>query len=117
MNRLDLGGRVAVVTGAARGIGRAVAARMLDSGAEAALWDIDGERLERTRAELAARGKVSTAVVELSDEASVNRAAAATQLRRHRDGGVRHRKEAHPGGTGGRVMSDVLLARACTSQS
>jgi len=78
MNKLDLGGRVAVVTGAARGIGRAVAARMLDSGAEAALWDIDGERLERTRAELAARGKVSTAVVELSDEASVNRAADAT---------------------------------------
>ena len=78
MNKLDLGGRVAVVTGAARGIGRAVAARMLDSGAEAALWYIDGDRLERTRAELAARGKVSTAVVELSDEASVNRAADAT---------------------------------------
>ena len=46
MNHLDLSGRVAVVTGGARGIGYAIAARALQSGAAVTLWDVDRARLE-----------------------------------------------------------------------
>ncbi len=45
MNRYDLGGRVAVITGGARGIGLAVAKRMRASGATVVLWDLLVERL------------------------------------------------------------------------
>ena len=77
MNRIDLNERTMVVTGGARGIGYAVAQRALRSGATVALWDIDGERIERARRELAELGNVSAAVVELTDEGSVD--AAVTQ--------------------------------------
>jgi NAD(P)-dependent dehydrogenase (short-subunit alcohol dehydrogenase family) len=71
MNQLDLKSRVAVITGGAQGIGLAAARRMLASGAEVALWDIDAERLEEASAALKPLGKVSVSVVELTDEASV----------------------------------------------
>ncbi|SAL31967.1 3-oxoacyl-[acyl-carrier-protein] reductase [Caballeronia terrestris] len=74
MNQIDLAGRTVVVTGGARGIGYAVAQRSLKSGGQVALWDIDAERLQRASDELAPLGKVSTAVVELTDEASVEAA-------------------------------------------
>jgi 2-dehydro-3-deoxy-L-rhamnonate dehydrogenase (NAD+) len=78
MNRIDLAQRVVVITGGARGIGLAVAERALQSGADVALWDVDGERLSRTAAELKAAYKertVSDAVVELTDQSSVDAAA------------------------------------------
>ncbi|HEY1999115.1 SDR family NAD(P)-dependent oxidoreductase [Paraburkholderia sp.] len=78
MNRIDLDGRVVVITGGARGIGYAVAQRALNSGAEVALWDLDAARLERSQRELAELGKVTSATVELTDEASVNKAVAQT---------------------------------------
>ncbi|OYZ98102.1 MAG: 3-oxoacyl-ACP reductase, partial [Rhizobiales bacterium 17-65-6] len=71
MNQIDLKGRVAIITGGARGIGYAAAERMLASGAEVALWDIDATRLAEAAAELGKAGKVSTQTVELTDEASV----------------------------------------------
>ena len=40
-NKIDLGGRNAVVTGGAQGIGRAIVERFLDSGASVAIWDRD----------------------------------------------------------------------------
>jgi 2-dehydro-3-deoxy-L-rhamnonate dehydrogenase (NAD+) len=78
MNQIDLEGRVVVITGGARGIGYAVAQRALRSGAQVALWDIDSERLERSKKELSELGAVSTATVELTDEASIDKAVAAT---------------------------------------
>jgi len=41
MNRIDLQNRTAVVTGGARGNGRAIAERLLDSGTKVSLWDVD----------------------------------------------------------------------------
>ena len=71
MNSVDLKGRVAIVTGGARGIGYAAAERMLRSGAAVALWDIDGDKLGQARDALAALGPVSTDTVELTDETSI----------------------------------------------
>lgn len=51
-NKIDLQGRSAVVTGGAQGIGRAVAERLLLSGARVALWDQDISRAEATAADL-----------------------------------------------------------------
>jgi NAD(P)-dependent dehydrogenase (short-subunit alcohol dehydrogenase family) len=78
MNRIDLHDRVAVITGGAQGFGYACAQRMLDSGASVMLWDIDSQRVEQARAELSGRGNVGCAVVELTQEASVEAAAKAT---------------------------------------
>jgi NAD(P)-dependent dehydrogenase (short-subunit alcohol dehydrogenase family) len=78
MNQIDLKGRAAVITGGARGIGYAAAERMLASGASVALWDVDSAKLDAAAKDLAAKGKVSTHVVELTDEASVQAATDAT---------------------------------------
>ncbi|WP_116142079.1 SDR family NAD(P)-dependent oxidoreductase [Trinickia diaoshuihuensis] len=82
MNKIDLNGRVVVVTGGARGIGYAVAQRALRSGAAVALWDVDAQRLARSERELSEFGTVSSVVVELTDEASVDAATAST-VQRH----------------------------------
>lgn len=82
MNKIDLEGRVAIITGGARGIGYAAAERMLASGATAVLWDIDAKALADAEARLAKKGKVSHDVVELSDENAVAAATAAV-VKRH----------------------------------
>jgi 3-oxoacyl-[acyl-carrier protein] reductase len=71
MNQIDLTGRVAVITGGAQGIGYACAERMLRSGATVALWDIDAAKLAEAERSLSKLGTVSTATVELTEEASV----------------------------------------------
>ncbi len=76
MNQLDLKGRVAIITGGARGIGYAAAERMLKSGASVALWDVDGARLAQSVDALSKIGKVTGDVVELTDEASIAKAVA-----------------------------------------
>ena len=75
MNRTDLDGRVAIVTGGAQGIGYATAQRMLRSGAKVIVWDIDEALLARSNEALRPLGPVAAQIVELSDEASVRRAA------------------------------------------
>jgi len=78
VNRIDLAGRVAVVTGGAQGIGRAIAERMLASGAAVALWDMDADKLAEAKGALAQRGTVFTERVELTSDADVTAAAART---------------------------------------
>lgn len=43
MNQIDLNGHVAVVTGGAQGIGRAIVERLAASGAAVEIWDLDGD--------------------------------------------------------------------------
>jgi 3-oxoacyl-[acyl-carrier protein] reductase len=66
-----LRGRVAAVTGGARGIGYAVAERFLASGASVSLWDVDKDALARAAKGLAKAGKVDTQTVDVTSEASV----------------------------------------------
>ena len=76
MNELDFRGRAAIVTGAAKGIGYATAARLLDSGAGVSLWDADQARLAEAAETLAGKGAVHSVAVDVSDAGAV---ASATQ--------------------------------------
>jgi len=93
MNSIDLKNRTAIVTGGARGIGFAIAKRMLASGATVVLWDVDASALDEAGAALQgqggneARGEghnssggdggVHAAVVDITDAAAIARAVAA----------------------------------------
>jgi 3-oxoacyl-[acyl-carrier protein] reductase len=79
MNTYDFNGQRAAVTGAAEGIGRAIAERLLASGAAVALWDLNPDRLGETRDALAARGSVHGVTVDVADAASVEAAVADTE--------------------------------------
>jgi 3-oxoacyl-[acyl-carrier protein] reductase len=79
MNTYDFNGQRAAVTGAAEGIGRAIAERLLASGAAVALWDLNPDRLGETRDALAARGSVHGVTVDVTDAASVEAAVADTE--------------------------------------
>jgi len=82
MNQLDLTDRVAVITGGARGIGYAAAARALHSGASVVIWDADAARTALALRDLSAFGTVTADLVELTDAHAVQAAADAT-LSRH----------------------------------
>ena len=79
MNQLDLKGRNGIVTGGARGIGFAIATRLLQSGARVCLWDRDADALKEAQAKLSALGTVATQTVDLTDPDAVSAAAAATK--------------------------------------
>ena len=75
MNRIDLEGRAAIVTGGARGIGRAIADRLSASGARVAIWDIDREAAENTAASIF---NAVAFTADVTDPASIDAALAAT---------------------------------------
>lgn len=76
MVTLPLTGGTAVVTGASRGIGRAIALRLAAAGAEVALWARDGKALHEVAAELTALGaRAEPFVCDVADPAAVNRTA------------------------------------------
>ena len=78
MNRIDLDGRVAVITGGAGGIGLATAKRMTASGASVVLWDHDAATLDRSSQ--AVPGAIAFAL-DVTDEAAVARTTEATTAR------------------------------------
>jgi NAD(P)-dependent dehydrogenase (short-subunit alcohol dehydrogenase family) len=71
-----LAGQTAVVTGASRGIGRAIALRLAEAGADVALWARGAGPLQRVADELTAIGaRAQATVCDVADPAAVNRAA------------------------------------------
>ena len=72
MNQLDLQGRSAVVTGGAAGIGLAIAARLVASGARVSLWDRDAAALKESAGSLG--NGTHTAQLDVADEAQVQAA-------------------------------------------
>ena len=78
MNRIDLDGRVAIVTGGARGIGRAIAERFTRSGARVAIWDVDAAAARSAAAEIAGAADFAA---DVTDPASIAAALAATGAR------------------------------------
>ena len=69
MNRLDLEGKRAVVTGAGAGLGLAIAERLAASGARVALWDRDAANLDRVAATLGSAAQAVT--VDVSSESAI----------------------------------------------
>lgn len=72
MNKIDLEGQVAVVTGGAQGFGLASAKRFVASGAKVSLWDRDGDAL-RQAVELLGDA-ASSKVVDITDYAGLEAA-------------------------------------------
>ncbi|HEX9362054.1 MAG TPA: SDR family NAD(P)-dependent oxidoreductase, partial [Bradyrhizobium sp.] len=76
MNKIDLNGRCAVVTGGAQGFGRAITERFVASGAKVAIWDHDQPLADKTAREV---GDAVTAFkVDVSDLAAVEKTRDAT---------------------------------------
>ncbi|CAM3244207.1 SDR family NAD(P)-dependent oxidoreductase [Asticcacaulis taihuensis] len=69
-------GRTAIVTGAASGLGKAAAARIVAEGGQVVLWDLNAEALETAKAETGAVGVVA---LDVSDLVAVSAAAKASK--------------------------------------
>lgn len=78
MNQIDLSGKRAVVTGGAQGIGRAIAERLIRSGATVSLWDRDPDLVRGTADELSGEQRVHTVAVDVTSATDVQVAAVST---------------------------------------
>jgi NAD(P)-dependent dehydrogenase (short-subunit alcohol dehydrogenase family) len=78
----SLEGKVALISGAAQGLGMEIAALFLDVGASVVLTDINGDAARATAADLSAKGPVLGLAMDVADEAAVDAAfeAAARQF-------------------------------------
>ncbi len=84
----DVGGLSVLITGGAKGLGRAFAEAMLDNGARVTLLDCDGESLDRAVIELRDRGTaVHGDVVDVTDRADRRRPRLSVDERRARSAG------------------------------
>jgi NAD(P)-dependent dehydrogenase (short-subunit alcohol dehydrogenase family) len=70
----NLDGRTAIVTGAARGLGLAIAERLGDAGARLLIADLDSDELARAATELGKRGfEVTTVAGNVAEEETIAR--------------------------------------------
>ena len=82
LEKFDLSGRTAFITGGGRGIGLASAAALLEAGARVILSDISAAVLEEGRDALSRGGPgIDTVVLDITDPGAVGRAAAAANDR------------------------------------
>ena len=77
MKRYDLNGKVALVTGGARGIGFATARALIDRGASVAIADLDREATARAASQLHDSRAIGLAA-DVTDRGALQRAVAAT---------------------------------------
>ena len=77
MNKIDLDGQVAVVTGGAQGLGFAIAQRLLASGARVSLWDREAGALEKAAAALGS--SPDSQMVDVTDLAGLEHALAGAE--------------------------------------
>jgi NAD(P)-dependent dehydrogenase (short-subunit alcohol dehydrogenase family) len=70
--------RTALVTGGAGGIGRAIAAKLLEDGMAVVVVDLDRDAGERTARALAPKGEVRFEPADVADETAVQRVVAST---------------------------------------
>jgi len=70
MNRIDLEGRIAIVTGAGQGIGLAVAELLVASGATVSLWDRDASALDAAGRQ-ASMAQEDFRIVDVADASAV----------------------------------------------
>lgn len=77
MTNFGLHGRVALVTGASRGIGKGIAIGLAEAGADVACLGRDREALRNTVAEITARGRRALAIeCEVTDQSQIDDAIA-----------------------------------------
>lgn len=82
LNRFSLEGRIAIVTGAAQGIGRAIALGLAGAGAKVACVDLKAAGCEETAAQVRALGSDAIAIAaDVSSEADTAAAVAAVRVR------------------------------------
>ncbi len=73
--QVDLAGQVALVTGGAHGIGRAIVEQLAANGAAVAVLDLDGAGAEKAAEELTASGRQALAIAaDVADPASMQAA-------------------------------------------
>jgi NAD(P)-dependent dehydrogenase (short-subunit alcohol dehydrogenase family) len=83
---LSLSGRTAVVTGGGQGLGKGIARRLVEAGANILIGDIDASRAEKAAADLASYpGRVLATQLDVTNSASI---AATVELARAQLGGV-----------------------------
>src|SRR5688572_18109322 len=82
VQRTPLAGRVAIVSGAARGIGEAIARRLAREGAEIVVADIDEKEAVAVTDAIVSEGNKAVAIcVDIADTASITRFAAQIETR------------------------------------
>jgi len=72
MNKYDLSGQTAIVTGGAQGFGLAITKKFLESGAEVVIWDIDKKASQKAIDENKGK-KISSVILDISNFDSVKK--------------------------------------------